>query len=260
MGIDFGTLRWALHGPRDPNARYALTIRSSRILEHGEGQMGRVFVFVVLAVLIALCSVAFGSAEEPGSRVRPLPEAEWSPEVVRLLRGTRDRVASLEGTQPSSKPKTLAILRTLAHHPDLMGPFLGFATALAQEGALSRRDSELLALRASWNCQSEFEWGHHVLYAQAAGLSDVEIDRITEGPDAAGWSAEDRTLLSAADQLHANQQVDDVVWKQLASRFSEKELVEIPFVVGQYTMLSMVANSTGVQLEAGYARLPRKSK
>jgi alkylhydroperoxidase family enzyme len=146
----------------------------------------------------------------------------------------------------------------MAHHPKLLGPFLGFATALAQQGTLSRRDSEMLALRASWNCQSEFEWGHHVVYAEAAGLSDSEIARIPVGPEALGWSAEDRSLLRAADQLHAGQQIEESVWQALSSRYSEAQLVEIPFVVGQYTMLSMVANSTGVMLEPGLDRLPPK--
>ena len=141
------------------------------------------------------------------SRLRPLPDAEWSPEVQRLLGATRDRVASLEGDDSEEKGKTLSILRTLAHHPRLLGPFLGFATALAQHGALSRRHSELLALRAAWNSQSDFEWGHHVAYARVAGLSDEEIDRIVDGPAANGWSDVDRALLEAADQLHARQQV-----------------------------------------------------
>lgn len=211
--------------------------------------------------LLSAAAIEEANADEgPVSRVRPLPDDEWSPEVQRMLGATRDRVAELEGAAPAGPPKTLAILRTVAHHPALLGPFLGFATALAQEGALSRRDSELLALRASWNCQSEFEWGHHVDYARVAGLSDLEIERITRGPSAPGWSEADRTLLEAADQLHANQQITDAVWKRLAARFSEKQLVEIPFVVGQYTMLSMVANSTGVELEAGYQRLPAKPR
>jgi len=220
--------------------------------------MSRFSVSLIVFGVVILGIVPAGSTVEPSSRLRPLPAAEWSPEVSRLLGGTHDRVAALEGAEPSANPKTLNILRTLAHHPELLGPFLGFATALAQEGALSRRDSELLALRASWNCQSEFEWGHHVVYARAAGLSSTEIERITAGPEAAGWSAEDRALLRAADQLHARQQIEDDVWERLAARFSEKQLVEIPFVVGQYTMLSMVANSTGVELEAGHDRLPGK--
>ncbi len=218
----------------------------------------------VIALVHPVANTFAKSAAPESRRLAPLPADEWSPEVRRLLGGTRERVAALEGNsgeaQPdaSEEPKTLNILRTIAHHPKLLGPFLGFATALAQEGALTRRDSELLALRTSWNCQSEFEWGHHVEYGRVAGLTDEEIDRITKGPKARGWSPADRNLLRAADQLHARQQIDDATWEALAAQYTPAQLVEIPFVVGQYTMLSMVASSTGVTLEDGYDRLPAR--
>ena len=212
---------------------------------------------VALIALVLLLSGA-GSAEAPTVRIRPLAPSEWSPSVAALLGGTRDRVASLEGAAPAAgtAPKTLNILRTIAHHERLIGPFLAFATVLGQEGELSRRESELLALRTSWNARSEFEWGHHVEYGRAAGLSNSEIDQIVIGPDAPTWSTEDRILLRAADELFAAQNLSDETWLALAERYSEAQLVEIPFVVGQYTMLSMVANATGVELEEGYAGLP----
>lgn len=214
---------------------------------------------IVLCLLGALLASSAQAQIQP--RIRPLPSNEWSPKVEKMLGGTRNRVAELEGHAPikdkTAEPKTLNILRTLAHHPDLMGPFLGFASALAQEGALTRRDSEILALRASWNCQSEFEWGHHVEYGQTAGLTMAEIARIPLGPNAPGWTQEDRMLLEAADQLHAGQQISDALWSRLSVRFTEKQLVEIPFVVGQYTMLSMFANAARVELEAGYDGLPQ---
>ncbi len=209
----------------------------------------------VPAALIALLTAGPASSEEHG-RLPPLPESEWGPEVREMLGGTYDRVAELEGAAPEAERETLNILRTIAYHPDLLGPFLGFATALAQEGTLTRRDSELLALRASWNGQSDFEWGHHVVYGLAAGLTRAEIDRIPRGPEAEGWSAADRDLLLIADQLHRRQQIDDTLWTRIASRYSEAQLVEIPFVVGQYTMLSMVANMTGVALEPRFEPLP----
>ena len=112
-----------------------------------------------------------------------------------------------------------------------------------------RRDSELLALRAARNCRSAFEWGHHVHYARAAGLSEDEIAKVGGGAPEDGWAERDRILLQAADELHARQDVSDETWKQLAAHFDESQLVEIPFVVGNYTMLSMVANATGVPLE-----------
>ena len=173
-----------------------------------------------------------------------------------ILGATHASVAELEGERRTDGHKTLNILRTIAHLPRLLGPFLGFAAALAQQGELCRRDSELLALRAAWNSRSDFEWGHHVLYARAAGLDDREIGNVARGPSSPDWSERDRTLLLAADQLHARQQIEDAVWDVLAAHWTEAQRVEIAFVVGQYTMLSMVANSTGVELEPGLDSLP----
>ena len=192
-------------------------------------------------------------------RIRPLADEDFGPRVREALAGTYQRVAEMEGRAPSSTPahpKTLGILRTIAHDEKLLGPFLGFATAVAREGSLSRRDSELLALRTAWNCRSDFEWGHHAVFGRAAGLTADEIARIAVGPDARGWSEADRALLVAADQLHARQQIDDDTWDRLAKGRSDAQLVEVPFVVGQYTMLSMVANATGVELEPGFEPLP----
>lgn len=218
--------------------------------------MARLNRLLLLAVLTVVAFAAVGIAKERVARVRPLSDAEMSPVVAQLLEGTRSKVGSLEGASATALPKPPAILRTIAHLPDLLPPFLDYSTVLAQHGTLSRRDSELLTLRVSWNCQSEFEWGHHAPYARLAGMTEEEIARVTKGPEAPGWSTRDRALLRAADQLHSDQQIDDATWKELADRFSPAQLVEIPFVVGHYTMLSMVANSTGVELEARYERLP----
>jgi len=145
----------------------------------------------------------------------------------------------------------LAILGMLAHDELLLAPFLGWAAALAGRGALSRRDSELLALRAAHRSRSAYEWAHHAEYARAAGLSADEIARVAAGAEAEGWSEPDRLLLRAADELHAQQRLGDATWGELRARFSDAQLVEIPLVVGHYTMLSMLANATGVPLEPG---------
>ena len=195
-----------------------------------------------------------GNAATP--RLAPLERDAWSDRTRELLDASVAPVAGLEDRQPRSGGGPLNILRTIAHHPRLLEPFLGFAATLAAGGVLPRRAHELLALRAAWNCRSPFEWGHHAIYARAAGLGDEEIRRVGEGPDAPGWSDEDRTLLAAADQLHQRQDLDDDTWKALRDRWDDAQLLEIPFVVGQYTMLSMVANATGVPLEPGLPGLP----
>jgi alkylhydroperoxidase family enzyme len=191
----------------------------------------------------------------PKKRLEPLPPDQWDERTRKLLGGTLAPVSELEGTK-SAGGGPLNILRTLAHHPRLLEPFLGFAATLATAGTLPRRASELLALRAAWNCRSTFEWGHHAIYARAAGLVDEEIRRVAEGPAHPDWSASDRLLLLAADELHASQDLSDSTWSALREQWDSSQLLEIPFIVGNYTMLSMVANATGVPLEEGLPEMP----
>ncbi len=70
-------------------------------------------------------------------RLRPLDPIEWSEEVRRLLGGTLEGVETLEGSTRREKPRPLNILLTIAHHPQLLGPFLAFAATLAIRGVLS---------------------------------------------------------------------------------------------------------------------------
>lgn len=153
---------------------------------------------------------------------------------------------------PGREPaRTMAVL---GRAPDLLSPFLGWAAALALEGTLPKRDHELLALRAAWNCRSDLEWGEHAEYARGAGLTDAEILAVAGGPSA--FTASEAALLRAADELHAGTDVGDATWSVLAAHYDEAQLVEILFVVGQYTMLSMVANAARVGLPDGLEPLP----
>jgi alkylhydroperoxidase family enzyme len=147
-------------------------------------------------------------------------------------------------------PGTVA---ALAHPDALLGPFLGWAAALALQGTLPKRDHELLALRASYNGRSAFEWGEHAGYARQAGLTDDEIARVAT---ADGWPAHEAALLRAADELHATTTVTDATWAELAGHYDEAQLVEAVYVVGQYTMLSMVANALDVGVPPGLDPLP----
>src|SRR5205085_371775 len=97
----------------------------------------------------------------------------------------------------------------LAHTPSLGRPFLGWAAALALEGKLSRRDHELVALRAIHHCDSAFEQAEHTRFARDAGLTEEEIARAADGPDAAGWLSHEAALLRAVDELHASCAVSD---------------------------------------------------
>ncbi len=147
-------------------------------------------------------------------------------------------------------------IRVLAHRPPMLDSFLPWARVLAREGVVPRRDHEILALRASLNCRSGFEWGEHLLFARDAGLTDDEIDQIVAGATDPRWSPSDAALVSAADQLHRGCEIDDDTWTALGAHYDAPQLVEIVYIVGQYTMLSMVANGLRVDVPALFRPLP----
>jgi 4-carboxymuconolactone decarboxylase len=176
----------------------------------------------------------------------PIPNAvELRADVAELI-----PLIAPPGREPA---RTMAVL---ARQPDLLAPFLGWAAALALNGVLSKRHHELLALRAAWNCRSAFEWVEHVEYARGAGITDDEIAAVMSEAGDDGWPPVERALLEAADQLHAGCDIADATWGVLAESFEPPALVELLFVVGQYTMLSMVANGAGIEPPAGSDPVP----
>jgi 4-carboxymuconolactone decarboxylase len=171
-------------------------------------------------------------------RVEMLPSEEV-PEEIRKYAGSAP-----------GRP-VLNIYRTLARHPGLAKRWLVFGSHVLAKSTLDARTRELVILRTGWRCQSEYEWGQHARIGKQAGLTDDEVKRIAQGPDAPGWSDLDRTLLRATDELHDDSFISDATWNALAKHLNEQQLIDLIFAVGQYTLVSMALNSLGVQLEPG---------
>jgi alkylhydroperoxidase family enzyme len=187
-------------------------------------------------------------------RIPPLPESEWSDGQRELLDAiVLDTFGSPAPDVPRSDDN---VFTTLARHEGLFKVWLRFGGFLLSRGELPARERELLILRAGFNCGSDYEWGQHARLAEKLGLARQEIDRVAAGPDAEGWSEADAILLRAADELHEGAKISDEVWGLLAETYDERALIEIPMVVGHYTMLAFALNSLGVAPDDGLEPLP----
>ena len=56
-------------------------------------------------------------------------------------------------------------------------------------------------------------------------------------------------MLTATDELRADAFVTDPTWQALAGLYSEQQLMDLVFTVGQYQLVSMALNTFGVQLD-----------
>ncbi|HWV60602.1 MAG TPA: carboxymuconolactone decarboxylase family protein [Sphingopyxis sp.] len=148
--------------------------------------------------------------------------------------------------------KILNIFRTLAHAPKALTAFLGWGNyILSKRNALSPRNRELVILRTGFNCRSGYEWTQHKRIGLDCGLTEDEIARIKAGPDANGWNELDRAMLRATDELTTSHFVTDTSWAALAP-LGDKGRMDLVMTVGQYTQVSMILNSFGIQVEDGW--------
>jgi AhpD family alkylhydroperoxidase len=140
------------------------------------------------------------------------------------------------------------MFKTLVRHPRLLERWVPFGHTVLI-GALPVRDRELLVLRTAQRTACDYMWVHHERIALDTGLDDVEITRVREGPSARGWSTFDAMLLRAVDELCDDYRISDVTWESLAERYDDPQLIEVPMLVGHFTMLAQVIRSLGIAIE-----------
>jgi alkylhydroperoxidase family enzyme len=176
-------------------------------------------------------------------RIQPVQENEWTAEQRELL-------------EPLGQAGKINVFKTLIQHPKLFKKWGPFGTYILGS-TLPPRDRELVILRIGWLCQAEYEWSQHAVIGKRSGLTDPEILRITKGPNAKGWNSFDATLLRAVDELHKDAFISNPTWAALAEQYTEQQLMDLVFTVGQYTLVSMALNSFGVQLNEGFTGFPK---
>src|SRR3954454_25162668 len=106
-----------------------------------------------------------------------------------------------------SRPKGLNVLGTLAQHPTLAKAFHTFNGHILFGTSLTPRQRELLVLRVAALRQAAYEWKQHVVLAADVGITPDELNWIADGAEARGWSAFERAMIRAVDELLADARV-----------------------------------------------------
>ncbi len=155
----------------------------------------------------------------------------------------------------------LKIFRTLANHPRLLRKFRVGAPAFFQSAVLDARDRELVIHRVCARCGAEYEWGVHVtVFARPMGFDDAWIRATVHGAaDDPVWSARESLLVRFVDALHDTADVPDELWQAMTKHWNAEQLVELILLVGQYHLISFLANATRMALEDAAERFPARA-
>lgn len=184
-------------------------------------------------------------SKEP--RLAPLPREQWDDEVrAAFAAGATPKIAERYFNGETPVP---TVLGTLAQHPRLARAWLDFNAVLLRTPTLAARLRELVVLRVAWRTRSAYEWAQHVRLGARYDITDEDVTAVGAGPEDPRWSALERDVLAATDQMLDRYRVDDATWTRLAAALDAQQLVELTFVVGSYTCLAMALNSFGLQLD-----------
>jgi alkylhydroperoxidase family enzyme len=164
----------------------------------------------------------------------------------------RLRKAALGDVPPLALGQIPEIVVTLLRFPALWESVCQLSIQLlGTDAVLSVRDRRLALLRTAWLCQAPFPWGEHVKQSHAAGFTAEEIERITIGSAAPGWTDHERAILSAAEELREGAMIGDATWDRLALTLDEHQLFELTVLIGQFTTVSYFENAIRFRLPAG---------
>ena len=212
----------------------------------------RGLVTLVIVASIMVPSYPLG-AEQPRMttpRIEPVdlegvPPDQWPVDV-------REGLAA-SGVDSGS---TTSLVRTLARHPAALSGLGPFARYIRERSMATVIDQALLALRVSWLSGSDAMWAEQAAAARSNGLTASDVRRVAEGPDA-GWGDWDASVLRAADELYHDSYLSETTWNALAQQYNARQMLDVLFTGAEHIMLSMMANSFGVQPDGRFTeRLP----
>jgi 4-carboxymuconolactone decarboxylase len=179
------------------------------------------------------------------ARLEPLPEGSMTSEQLALIKPLNERYGFV-----------FNILKTLMHNMPLLKAWNPLAGHIMATSSLAPRLREIAIMRVGWTTKCEYEWGQHVLMSEPAGLTNEDHLRIIEGADAEGWNAAERLIISATDELLKDTIISEATWSGLKQQFSDQQILDVIFTIGQYNMLAMALNSLGVQRETNVPGFP----
>ncbi|MFD2421716.1 carboxymuconolactone decarboxylase family protein [Amycolatopsis pigmentata] len=166
-----------------------------------------------------------------GPGLPPVAPGQWERKTRALL-------------DPSEYESPLFLV--LAHHEPLLRNWYRFTGRLMAGTTLTDREREVLTLRLSWRTGTPLQWGEHVGAGLRAGLVPDEIASLAGEEPSTGWSARERTVIEAADQLWDTGAIGGDLLTRLSGHFSIREVLEVLFIAGNTVMVAAVVNTLGI--------------
>lgn len=152
---------------------------------------------------------------------------------------------------PDRTYEPLLLVRCLQRHSALASRLRKLGEALYIEAKLPPRIRTIAILRICALLGCAYEWGGQAAFwGPIAKVDSAECDAlVTGGPDDPRWSAAERTLIGAVDEIEATGTLTDDTWAQLGDTLDDEQRMELLIAVGWYRTICTLCNGLALPVE-----------
>ena len=195
----------------------------------------------LIAVVMAGASLAAAGRAQAQDRMPPIP-------VETLTDAQRSAIAEFKAARGADiSGPFIPLLRS----PDVMTRARAMGDYLRFKSSLPPRLSEFVILITARHWTQQYEWNAHQPLALQGGLNADIVKAVAEGRRPDGMAPDEQAVYALVDEVQRNQSVSDPTFAAARTAVGERGVIDALGIVGYYTMLSIVMNTTRTPLPAG---------
>lgn len=172
------------------------------------------------------------------ARVRLIEKEQAPPEVREIFQKIEDNGA-----------KILNLYKVVANSPGLLLNFIRLGNSVIGRMELPARLREIVILRVARLTGSEYEWAQHAPVALQVGVSQKQLDSISDWKNSAEFNNQERAVLQYTDEVAQKVKVTDQTFNTLKNFFNEQTIVELTMTIGYYEMVARLLVPLQVELD-----------
>lgn len=144
----------------------------------------------------------------------------------------------------------------LLHSPKLAQQMLNLGNFYRHDSIVAPKDRSLAILVGVRERQGAYVWAAQVNAARRAGVREEAIDVIRAKKDPSGLPAEEREIITYAQQLIGHNRVEQAAFDALKNRHGVQWLVELTAAANYYGILCGIVNAFEVPAAPDGDKLP----
>jgi len=145
--------------------------------------------------------------------------------------------------------RILNLYKVAAHSPKVFLNLIRLGNSVIGRTELPSKLREIAILRVATLSGSEYEWAQHAPVALQVGISQKQLDSISDWKNSSEFDSEERAVLQYTDEVTQNVRVTDQTFNKLKAFLGEQAIVELTITVGYYGMLARLLVPLQVEVD-----------